>query len=287
VSHGNRMKRIFIFIVALGCMLQPGRAAESETMAERALRQLVERQNALFAEASKENANFDTEAFRSQVQDLSRGFERFLADNPKYAPGFAAYAYLLGKVDMRKESAALFLKANQLDPHLPLVKNQLGNYLAEEGKPLEAVNYYLAAIKLAPNEPLYHYQLGSLLSAARDDFIKSGAWTAAAIEEGMHTAFRRASELAPDRFEFAYRYAESFYDLEKPDWEAALKVWGKLEEKAPTAIERDTMRLHAANIFIKQGRTDYARTLLDSVTEPSLQTQKQKLVAQLAESAKK
>ena len=42
----------------------------------------------------------------------------------------------------------------------------------------------------------------------------------------MHEAFRTAAELAPDRIEFTYRYAESFYDLEKPDWDGAFKAWG-------------------------------------------------------------
>ena len=68
------------------------------------------------------------------------------------------------------------MRANQLDSDLPLVKNQLGNYLAEEGRPLEAINYYLAATRLEPKEPLYHFQIGTLLSAARDDFLKSGEW---------------------------------------------------------------------------------------------------------------
>jgi tetratricopeptide (TPR) repeat protein len=283
------MKRFFIFLSLLvtACALAAHAAAESETMANRTLRQLLERQRELFAEAAKDNPNFDQESFRAQVQQLTHGFERLVNENPKFAAAYAAYGHLLGKVDMRKESTALLLKANQLDPNIPLVKNQLGNFLAEEGKPLEAVHYFLAAIKLAPNEPLYHYQLGTLLVAARDDFIKSGSWTAAALEDGMHKAFRRATELAPDRFEFAYRYAESFYDLEKPDWDAALKVWGALEEKASTTIERQTMRLHAANILLKQDKPDHARTLLNSIVEPSLQPQKEKLVAQLAETGKK
>jgi tetratricopeptide (TPR) repeat protein len=280
--------KIFPLLLTVLVACSPSlRAAESETMAERTLKQLVEHQKALFAEAAKNNPDFDQEGFRAQLQDVSHGYERFLQDNPKSAAGYAAYGYLLGKIEMRKESVAMLLKANQLDPDLPLVKNQLGNYLAEEGKPLEAVNYFLAAINLAPKEPLYHYQLGTLLAAAHDDFIKSGEWTRAAIEHSMHDAFRRATELAPDRFEFAYRYAESFYDLEQPDWEEALKVWGALEGKAPTPVERGIMRLHAANILLKQGKTEPAQALLDSVTEPTLQTQKQKLVAQLAESAKK
>lgn len=181
----------------------------------------------------------------------------------------------------------MLLKANQLDPNIPLVKNQLGNYLAEEGKPLQAAPYFIAAIKLEPNEPLYHYQLGTLLAEARDDFLKSGEWTRATIDESMHAAFKRAKELAPERFEFAYRFAESFYDLEKPDWDAALKAWGELEEKAPTSIERQMMRLHAANVCLKGSKRAHAEALLATVDEPKLQAQKEKLIAQLTETAKK
>ena len=47
------------------------------------------------------------------------------------------------------------------------------------------------------------------------------------------------------------------------------------------------MRLHAANVLIKQGKPDHARTLMATVDDPALQGQKQKLVAQLAETAKK
>jgi predicted Zn-dependent protease len=182
---------------------------------------------------------------------------------------------------------AILLKANQLDPDIAMVKNQLGNLLAEDGRPLQAAPYYLAAVKLEPNEPLYHYQLGTLLVEAREDFLKSGDWKRDTLDSAVHEAFRRAKELAPDRFEFAYRYAESFYDLEKPDWAAALKAWSELEEKAPTQIERQTMRLHAANICLKQGKRDHARALLDTVNDPKLQGQKEKLVAQLAGTPKK
>ena len=284
VSDLARMKRLFL-LVAVFAVLLPLRAVESETLAERTLKQIALRQHDIFADAEKQGDKLDQEGFRAQVQSLSHEYELLLQDNPKFAAGYAAYGYLLGKVDLRKESVAMMLKANQLDSDIPLVKNQLGNYMAEEGKPIEAGQYFLAAIKLAPNEPLYHYQLGTLLASARDDFLKTGDWTRATLDAAMLNAFKRASELAPDRFEFAYRYAEAFYDLEKPDWDTALKLWAVLEEKAQTPIERQTMRLHAANILIKSAKPDHARALLDTVDEPSLQTQKQKLVAQLAETA--
>ena len=281
------MKTFTLFLVAAIVAVGPLRAAESETMAERSLKSIAEKQRELFADAEKKGDKLDQEAFRSQVQSLTHEYERLLRDNPKFALAAAAYGGLLGKVGMRKEAAAMLLKANQLDSDIPYVKNQLGGYLAEEGKPLEAAPYFLAAIKLAPNEPIYHYQLATLLVEARDDFLRSGEWTRAALDQAMANGFKRAAELAPERFEFAYRYAESFYDLAQPDWDAALKAWAALEDKAQTPVERQTMRLHAANVLIKQGKPDHARTLMATVDEPSLQGQKQKLVAQLAETAKK
>lgn len=256
-------------------------------MADRGLRQLVEQQRELLASAAKAGENFDEQNFRMQVEQLCRGYEELLRANPKMAAGYAAYGYLLSKVDQRKHSIAMLLKANQLDANLPLVKNQIGNYLAEEGKPLDAMPYFMAAIKLAPEEPLYHYQLGTLLYEARDDFLKSGEWKQEAIDRAIHEAFRKAAELAPDRIEFTYRYAESFYHKDPPDWDGALKAWSELELKAPTEIERQTMRLHTANVLLRQGKPAKARAVLDAVTEEALQKEKQKLVAELTTSTEK
>ena len=294
-QHGARfffgrisVPSVLSVVVLFGAWVFPSRAAEAagETLAERTLKRIVERQREVMATAAKQGENLDEGSLRQQMQTLNHDYELLLRDNPAYAAGYAAYGYFLSKTDMRKEAASVLLKANQLDPDIALVKNQLGSLLAEDGKPLQAAPYFIAAIKLEPNEPLYHYQLGTLLVEARDDFIKTGEWTRASLDNAMHEAFRRAAELAPDRFEFAYRHAESFYDLEKPDWEGALKAWSVLEEKAPTPIERETMRLHAANICLKLGKPDHARALLATVEEPKLQAQKQKLIAQLDGTAK-
>ncbi len=283
----SRLESVLSVVVLLIGLLAPLRAAEGDSMAERSLKRIAEKQLELLAEAAKAGDKLDDATFQTQVQSVAHEYELLLRNNPSFAAGYAAYGFLLSKVGMSKEAASMLLKANQLDPDIPLVKNQLGNHLAEDGKPLQAAPYYIAAIKLAPNEPLYHYQLGTLLVEARDDFIKSGEWTRASLDEAVHHAFQRAAELAPGRFEFAYRYAESFYDLEHPDWNEALKAWSGLEEKAPTAIERQTMRLHAANICLKLGKREHAQALIATVDEPKLQGQKQKLVAELAETAKK
>ncbi len=254
-----------------------------------ALKVLVGRQRELLAKAAQQTSQAELEDLRAQFQELVFSYEDYLKKYPDVAAGYVSYALLLNQpvLDERKHAAALLLKANQLDPNLPIVKNQLGNYLAEEGKPLDALNYYLAAVKLAPEEPLYHYQLGTLLTEAREDLLKSGAWTRTTLDQAMQDAFEQASALAPGNAAYAYRYGESFYDLERPEWSAALTFWQTFEGKVTAPVEKETIRLHQANVLIHQEKFTEARSLLATVTEPALQVQKQKLVAQLpAKSAK-
>src|SRR5581483_10642829 len=104
-------------------------------MAERNLKQIVAHQKELFGEAEKHGDKLDQETFRAQAQSILHDYELLLRENPNFAAGYAAYGYFLSKVDMRKESLAILLRANQLDPDIPLVKNQIGNFLAEDGKP--------------------------------------------------------------------------------------------------------------------------------------------------------
>jgi tetratricopeptide (TPR) repeat protein len=245
----------------------------------------VARQDALLAALGKEGDDQDN--VKRDIQTLLFDYDAFLRTFPSFAPGYVTYGVLLGKVGMRRTSAAILLKANQIDSDIPIVKNQLGNYLAEEGEPIEAANYFISAIRLAPNEPLYHYQLGTLLSEARNDFLKSGQWTRAQIDRNMQDAFRRAAELAPGNVAFAYRYAQSFYDLESPNWDEALKVWGAMEDQAAPGLEKETLRLHAANILIKQKKFDHARVLLGTVTDERLKAQRQKLLDQLPANVEK
>jgi len=51
--------------------------------------------------------------------------------------------------------------------------------------------------------------------------------------------------------------------------------------------KKETIRLHAANILIRQKKFDHARVLLGSVTDERLQAQKQKLLDQLPTNAEK
>jgi tetratricopeptide (TPR) repeat protein len=259
--------------------------ADAIARATARLKELVARQDSLLAALNREGSDLDN--VKRDIQTLLFDYDDFLQKYPTFSPGYVTYGLLLGKVGMRRESSMILLKANQLDPNLPIVKNQLGNYLAEEGEPVEAVNYFIAAARLAPDEPLYHFQLGRLIAAARDDFIKSGQWTGGQLDDTMLAAFKRAAELAPENIMYAYSYAESFYDLAEPKWDEALKLWGALEDRVSPGLEKETIRLQAANVLIKQKRFDHARLLLNTVTAIQLVKQKQKLLDELAANADK
>jgi tetratricopeptide (TPR) repeat protein len=257
------------------------RAQTSESLPERTLKDIVERQRLILSGAAKEGDQLDLESVRTQLQEICHDYELLLQASPDFAAGYTAYGCLLYKVGMDREALGVLLKANQLDPKIPLVKNEVGNCLAEEGKPLEAVRFFLDAVRLDPKEPLYHYELGKLLYEAHDEFVDSGEWTRESIEQASHEAFKRAAELAPDRIEYTYRYAESFADMPKPDWDGALKIWADLEARAQSPVERQTMRLQAANVRIRQGKFDLAAGMIATVTAPELEKQKQILMAQL------
>ena len=287
--EGCRTARMSTLRLLLVCLvLSPFLFAAEPSEAQKELQVLVTRQQTLLSRAAQtDESKLDLDELKRRVQDLCWDYDAYLKKHPDVAAAYATYGTLLGRIDMRRESIAMYMKANKLDPNLAMVKNQIGNYLAEDGKPLEAVNYFLSAVKLEPNEPLYHYQLGTLLTEARDDFLKSGEWTRAAVDKAMHAAFQKAAELSPDRIEFSYRYCESFADLEHPDWDAAMKAWTDLEERQPAGVAKETIRLQKINILIHQKKFDAARIQLSAVTEEKLATQKEKLVALLRENEKK
>ncbi len=277
-----RFLSLFLFVfTAVFCF------AEEPSQAQKELQSIILRQKKLLAEAAKDNPRFDESQFKTSVQELVFDYESYLKKHPEIAAGYAAYGFLLSKIDMRRQSIAMLMKANKMDPNQALVKNQIGNYLAEDGKPVEAANYYIAASKLEPTEPLYHYQLGTLLHEAQAEFLKSGEWSRASLDRTVLAAFKRASELAPDRIEFAYRYAEAYYDLETPAWDTALKLWNELEQNSKTGVDQEICRLHRANILLKTNKINEARELLASVSDSTLAKQKEKLIAQLPESTKK
>ena len=272
--------RLILAVAVIGAAV-PAHAEESLSLPERNLKRVVERQKMLLDAAAKDPMGSNHENIQMQLQEVVQDYESIIHESPDFAPAFVAYGLLLGKVGERKHAADVFLKANELDPNIAVVKNQLGNYCAEEGQFQDAMEYYLAAISLEPNEPLYHYQLGTLLHEYRDQFVQAGRFNTETVDRESAAAFRKATELAPTSIPYAYRFAESYYDLDTPDWPAALAAWQKLRERVSPGVEQQTIDLHIANVLIKQEKFDDARVILIGVTDPTLKENRETLVARL------
>ena len=242
--------------------------ARAETMAEKTLKDIVARQRDLLGRADKEGDHLDVAWLRGELQSVINSYDILIQKSPDFAPAYVAYGMLL-------------------DKEIPVVKNEIGRFLAEDGKLVEALPWIMAAIDLEPAQPLYHYHLGKLLTEGRDDFIKTGQFTRASLDKAMLQAFARAAELAPMNFAYAYRHAEAYYDLEVPLWDDALARWRKLDAGVETPLEHQTLWLHQANVLLKQGKADEVRALVARVTELTLAKQKQTLLDQLAKADEK
>ncbi|HYC71113.1 MAG TPA: hypothetical protein VEB66_07905 [Opitutaceae bacterium] len=275
--------RTFSLLLLTLAALGVGRA--QETLVEKTLLEIRERQRQVFARAEQEGEHLDEARLRAEVKSLTDSYDVLLQKAPDFTLAYVSYAELLGRIGMVKEAVAMLLKANRLDPNLPRVKSQIAKHLAEDGKLPDALPWAVAAVDLAPKEPVYHLNLGLLLVEGRDDFIKTGLFTRDAIDKALLEAFQRAAALAPDNIAYAYRAAEAYGDLERPRWEDAIKAWGELEERVAPGLERQTIRLQAANAMIKAGKPDHARAVLNSVDDPRLAAPKQTLLDQLAAKA--
>src|SRR3954468_2634628 len=79
---------LLLLAVGIGFVAVRVAAAESETMAERTLKRIVERQKELFASAAKEGDKVEQETFRAQFQSVAHEYELLLQNNPNFAAGF-------------------------------------------------------------------------------------------------------------------------------------------------------------------------------------------------------
>jgi len=258
---------------------ETGAPAESESLAEATLKQLVRRERETIGRYETSVTKEDISRIEAELQSVVDGYEKLLAAAPQFAAGYVAYGMLLQRLDQREAALGAFLKADEIDPNIAVAKNQLGNYFAEEGQFVEAMGFYLMAIELEPQEPLYHYQLGNLLHEYREAFVAEGLYQPETIDLKTQEAFREAVRLDPDALPYRFRYAQSFFDVARPNWKLALEEWTRLGELAQDDFERQVVDLHLARARYELGQDAIAKDLVEGVDHPALQEARSNLVA--------
>ena len=270
---------------ALGLLLafSPASPLTAKTLAQIKLEEIQEKQNRLMEAYRVETNPSDKESLEFRLIAVHTEYAALLAKNPENPAVIAAYGLYLAQIDKGDDALRMLLKADSLDPTIPQVKNQLGNYMIEQANFQLALPYYLEAIRFAPREPLYHYQLANLLYYFREEFVQYEILSKETVEDQMFRAFKSAAELAPDNMAYQYRYAEAFYDHPFADLKEALSVWDGLFHRVQDERDKQIILLQQANCHLKLGHPEEASLLLDRVNDPYLDTNKVKLLKEIEE----
>jgi tetratricopeptide (TPR) repeat protein len=264
-------------------------AADSDTgdtpnagsMAAYLLKDLNEREQSAYKRYEKALATEDVHSIETELQSIVDGYEALISAAPNYAAAFISYGMMLHRIGERIPSNAMLIRADQIDPYHAIVKNQLGNYQAEEGNYPEAMAFYQMAVDLRPDEPLYHYQLGNLLFSYRKFFIDDKLFLPEGIDLEIQNRFRKAAMLAPAHLPYRLRYAQSFFDIATPNWEAALEEWQQLVNFVESPEEKQMMQLYMAKTRFEMGHHTAARKIINGIDDPSLAHSKDILLKQI------
>lgn len=257
--------------------------AQVKTQTQIILEDLQTRQNRLFEAYAREENPVDRTSMETQLYGIKDEYQALLSKNEGNVAVLVTFGLFLAQIDQREDSLKLLLKADSLDPTQPQVKNQLGNFMTEEANFALALPYFLDAIKLQPKEPLYHYQLGNLLFYFRDAFIKAKIFSETHLNEQMFDAFKNAARFGSDNLAYRYRFAEAYYDIPDADMEEALEEWKDIEKSTYSEDDKQIVRLHQANVHQILGNREMVPYILDKVTDPKYEDNKQKILERLRE----
>ncbi|MBN12757.1 MAG: hypothetical protein CMI17_07130 [Opitutaceae bacterium] len=258
-----------------------GETPSSESMAAYLLKDLNEREQSAYKRYERALATEDVHSIKTDLQSIVDGYEALISAAPNYVAAFISYGMMLHRIGERIPSNAMLIRADQIDPYHAIVKNQLGNYQAEEGNYPEAMGFYQMAIDLRPDEPLYHYQLGNLLFSYKNFFIDDKLFLPEGIDLEIQNRFRKAAMLAPAHLPYRIRYAQSFFDIARPNWEAALEEWQQLVNFVESPEEKQMMQLYMAKTRFEMGHHTAAQKIIKGIDEPSLEHSKDILLKQI------
>ena len=252
-------------------------------LASQRLLSIADKEAGIYKKIAEDPAFYSDDDLDRRINELLQSYRTYLLDQPSDVSAYILYGKLLRRVSENEQAFNAFLKADELDPQIAVVKQQIGNYLAEEGKGKAALSFYLQAVNLEPDIPIYHFSLGQLIHEFSTEFIKSGIFTRDALEREMLKAFGKAAELEPDNFDYQMRLGESYYDLASPDWKSALIHWNRLRQSTTTLLQKEILDLHSARALGKLGRTDEAKALLIQVQTAALQGSKKLVIDEIAQ----
>ena len=244
---------------------------------------ISQREQSIYKQLENQPEFFTTEELEHRLGEIILAYGNYLSDNPDDVEALILYGKLLRRLGENERAFKVFLRADELDPAIAVVKQQIGNYLAETGNGKAALTFYLNAVDLEPEIPEYNYALGELLHGFREEFLSDQLFTRDALDREMLKAFRIAARLKPDNFDLQMRLGETYYDLANPDWKAALLHWEKLRKATSdyNELRCQILDLHRARVLVQLGRSAEAGELVSEIEFPVLQPAREQILEEI------
>ena len=283
----QRMTFQFFILCLISCsaLVATSDATTRSDLNSERLFAITSRENKIYKKIVEDPEFYSAADLERRIDELVRSYHAYLTENPDDVSALILYGKLLRRIEQNEQAFKAFLKADELDPRIAVVKQQLGTHLAETGKGKAALTFYLSAVELEPETPIYHFALGELLYQFRGEFLEDNLFSRDALDREMLRAFQKAVQLAPENFDTQMRLGEAYYDLASPDWKAALLHWEKLRKTvaADQSLRREIIHLHKTRVLGKLGRAAEAKELAATILQPSLQFSKQQVLDEIAQ----
>lgn len=219
---------------------------------------------------SRINPGAPSESERADLDKIDSIYLQIINKNPGNVDARNVYAEYLWRIKRPAEAMAQWEAAQKVDPKNALVAYHLGGCHLALGDAKTAANYFSQAAMLEPRNAFYHFTKGNTFFLFRDEAGDSR-------ESAITTAFaelKQATELEPFNIEYAKAYAETFYGVPSPDWNEALKAWGRFLE---ISGDTDLANSHLARVNLNLGRKKEARACLEAVKDPKFDHLKRRL----------
>jgi len=226
------------------------------------LRDLLERRDAFF-EASETLS--ESERAR-RATDLAERFDAFCSRFPKCVPAFYFFAEFLRDGGELERAENLLLDAEKTEPDFVPAKFLLAEIFAAHGNATEAFSRFSEAVSAEPGNSQWRGIFGEFLLDFRERLLEENFFDSRdEIDAKMQSEFLAACASDAENFEPFWRFAESFYDVENPDWPRALSAWERVERKLPAehrAEMEPVVALHRARALVELGQFDEADKIL-------------------------
>lgn len=266
-------------LVLFPLFISPFCFSKDYTLADHQLAKIIDRQLSFFSLANK----VTEKELTRKAQDIVASYEAYISENPKDAHALILFGKFLHKVGQSKHAVDCFLEADSINPKHAVVKQQLANYLIEQGRPVDAFPFLLMTLRYDPNVSAYHYQMGNFLYVFKPDLVNAGILTEESLNSFMFKSFKESFLLSPNNFDYGLRHAQSFFDSPNESSQDALNAWNNLLNKFPgrSKAEKDYITLCKASVLLELNRKSLAKKLIDSVSTSSLEKTKVSLLQQV------